>query len=60
MNNDNSLQQRRMYGRFAAMIWTSTAVMFTLTCTNVHDVGHIPYSQDRLSMALLMAERWPW
>lgn len=36
------------------MIATSTAVMFTLTYTNVYEVGHIEYSQERVYMALLM------
>lgn len=54
MNNDHSSQQRRMYWRFAAMIATSTVVMFALTYTNVYDVEHIEYSQERVYMAILM------
>jgi hypothetical protein len=46
--------ERRMYLRFAAMIATSTAVMFVLTYSNTYDAGHIHYSQERLYMALLM------
>jgi hypothetical protein len=45
---------RRMYLRFAAMIATSTVVMFVLTYSNTYDAGHIHYSQERLYMALLM------
>ena len=43
-----------MYLRFAAMIATSTVVMFVLTYTNAYDVGHIHFSLERLYMALLM------
>lgn len=46
--------ERRMYLRFAAMIATSTVVMFVLTYTNVYDVGHIHFSLERVYMALLM------
>lgn len=46
--------QGRMYGRFAAMIVTSTTVMFLLAYTNVHVAEHIRFSEERLYMALLM------
>lgn len=46
--------ERRMYWRFAAMIATSTTVMFVLTYSNTYQFGHIHYSQERLYMALLM------
>lgn len=50
-----SSEQRRMYGRFAAMITTSTIVMFLLTYTNSIEVfGHAHFSQERFYMALLM------
>ena len=49
-----SKHERRMYLRFAAMIATSTVVMFILTYSNTYDAGHIHYSQERLYMALLM------
>jgi hypothetical protein len=42
------------YVRFAGMIATSTVVMFVLTYTNVFDVAHIHFSQERLYMAILM------
>jgi hypothetical protein len=42
------------YRRFAAMIATSTVVMFCLTYTNVASAGHIRWSEERLYMALLM------
>lgn len=43
-----------MYARFAAMILTSTAVMFGLTYTNVFVTDHITWSEERVYMALLM------
>jgi uncharacterized protein (DUF305 family) len=55
------------YLRFAGMIASSTAVMFALTYTNVFDIAHIHFSQERLYMALLMGSAmaivmmaWMW
>lgn len=42
------------YGRFAAMIATSTIVMFGLMYLNTYTVEHVRYSQTRTWMALLM------
>ncbi len=42
------------YGRFAAMIATSTIVMFGLMYLNTWELDHIAFSQTRLWMALLM------
>ncbi|MCK1739409.1 DUF305 domain-containing protein [Bradyrhizobium sp. 139] len=42
------------YGRFAAMIATSTVVMFGLMYLNTFALDHIWYSQTRTWMALLM------
>ena len=42
------------YGRFAAMIATSTVVMFALMYLNTYAVDHATYSQTRMWMALLM------
>lgn len=42
------------YGRFAAMIATSTLVMFGLMYLNTWELDHIAFSQTRLWMALLM------
>jgi hypothetical protein len=42
------------YGRFAAMIATSTAVMFGLMYVNVYALGHIEFSQTRFWMAFVM------
>ncbi len=47
--------QRGMgYGRFAAMIATSTVVMFGLMYLNTYALDHVRYSQTRTWMALLM------
>jgi FlaA1/EpsC-like NDP-sugar epimerase len=42
------------YWRFAAMIATSTIVMFCLTYLNTYEPGHIYWSETRFYMALLM------
>ena len=42
------------YGRFAAMIATSTVVMFVLMYLNTYALGHIAFSQTRMWMALVM------
>jgi len=42
------------YGRFAAMIATSTITMFGLMYLNTYAVDHVFYSQTRMWMALLM------
>jgi Na+/proline symporter len=42
------------YTRFAAMIATSTVVMFGLMYLNTYALDHIAYSQTRMWMALLM------
>ena len=42
------------YGRFAAMIVTSTLVMFVLMYLNTYALDHVSYSQTRTWMALLM------
>lgn len=42
------------YGRFAAMIATSTVVMFGLMYLNTYALDHIFFSQTRAWMALLM------
>ncbi|HEX5591271.1 MAG TPA: DUF305 domain-containing protein [Candidatus Limnocylindrales bacterium] len=55
------------YLRFAGMIATSTVVMFVLTYTNVFDIAHVHFSQERLYMAILMGSAmaivmlaWMW
>ncbi len=44
----------RRYLRFGAMIATSTVVMYLLTYTNVVDVAHIRFSEERVYMVLIM------
>jgi cadmium resistance protein CadD (predicted permease) len=46
--------ERRQYLRFAAMIATSTVVMFVLTYTNSYAWDHVRWSEERVYMALLM------
>lgn len=45
---------RMGYGRFAAMIATSTIVMFGLMYLNTYAVSHVAFSQTRLWMAIVM------
>lgn len=42
------------YGRFAAMIATSTVVMFGLMYLNTYALNHVEYSQTRTWMAIVM------
>lgn len=42
------------YGRFAAMIATSTAVMFGLMYLNTYSFDHVFFSETRLYMAFVM------
>ncbi|MBP0447684.1 DUF305 domain-containing protein [Roseomonas sp. SSH11] len=42
------------YGRFAAMIATSTVIMFGLMYLNTYALDHIHYSQTRTWMAVVM------
>jgi hypothetical protein len=44
----------KAYVRFAAMIATSTMVMFGLTYTNSYALDHVRWSEERVYMALLM------
>lgn len=44
----------RSYIRLAAMVTTSTAVMFALTYTNTFAAEHVRWSEERVYMALLM------
>lgn len=50
----NSMSMGMSYGRFAAMIVTSTVVMFGLMYVNVYALGHVEFSQTRLWMAFVM------
>lgn len=42
------------YMRFAAMVLTSTVVMYGLMYLNTYQVDHVYFSQTRLWMALIM------
>jgi hypothetical protein len=42
------------YGRFCAMIATSTVVMFALMYLNTYTLDHIFFSQTRMWMAIYM------
>ena len=42
------------YGRFVAMIATSTVVMFGLMYLNTYSINHIEFSQTRMWMAIYM------
>ena len=42
------------YTRFAAMIVTSTVVMFGLMYLNTYEIGHVFFSETRTYMALIM------
>jgi uncharacterized protein (DUF305 family) len=42
------------YGRFAAMIATSTLVMLGLMYLNTYELGHVFWSETRAYMALMM------
>lgn len=48
------MEKGMSYRRFAAMIATSTVVMFGLMYLNTYGLEHVRYSQTRSWMALLM------
>lgn len=58
--NSNPMAERSQkklmgkYGRFAAMIATSTVVMFGLMYLNTYQLNHIYFSETRAYMAVLM------
>ncbi len=54
MNDHQGKMMGMGYGRFAAMIATSTAVMFGLMYVNVYALGHVEFSQTRFWMAFVM------
>jgi len=56
-SNESSSQHQRHQGKwstFAAMIATSIVTMFVLKYSNVHETGHVWFSQTRMWMALMM------
>jgi len=44
----------KAYGRFAAMVGTSTLVMFGLMYLNTYELDHVFFSETRAYMALVM------
>ncbi len=46
--------QQGKYGRFLAMVATSTVVMFAVSYLNTHSGDHVFFSETRSYMALLM------
>lgn len=45
---------QQMYGKFGAMIATSTVVMFGLMYLNTYQIDHVFFSETRAYMALIM------
>lgn len=54
MKQKGEIQFMKSYGRFLAMIATSTVVMFGLMYVNTYAFDHVFFSETRLYMALLM------
>jgi uncharacterized protein (DUF305 family) len=52
--NEDHSRSGMSYRRFAAMIATSTIVMFALMYLNTYALGHLAFSQTRAWMALVM------
>lgn len=52
--DDDMKMQRSSYGRFGAMIATSTIIMFVLMYLNSYALDHVFYSQTRTWMAVYM------
>lgn len=46
---------KNSYGRFAAMIGTSSVLMFGLMYLHTYELGHVRFSETRLFMTLIMA-----
>ena len=47
-------QKKSNYGLFAAMIATSTVIMFGLMYLNTYELSHVRWSETRVYMAFLM------
>lgn len=57
MGNEEKMEEKKKkknYGRFAAMIATSTVIMHLLTYTNVARMDHIYFSETRFFLSLMM------
>src|SRR3546814_2680941 len=53
-NRQKSMSMKMGYGRFAAMVATSTVVMFILMYQATYLLAHVEYSQSRMWMAIVM------
>ncbi|NNE50934.1 MAG: DUF305 domain-containing protein [Sulfitobacter sp.] len=53
-HHDNETDNGSSYGRFFAMIGTSTVVMYGLMYLNTYALDHVFFSQTRMWMALYM------
>jgi hypothetical protein len=54
MEDQKSKMMGMGYGRFAAMIATSTVMMFGLMYLNTYALSHVEFSQTRMWMAVVM------
>ena len=54
MNTDTEKSMQMGYGRFMAMIATSTVVMFGLMYLNTYSLDHVFFSETRFWMAFVM------
>ena len=54
MQHGNDKASQGHYGRFMAMIGTSTAIMFGLMYLNTYELGHVFWSETRFWMTFVM------
>lgn len=54
MHYGNDKASQGHYGRFMAMIGTSTAIMFGLMYLNTYELGHVFWSETRFWMTFVM------
>ncbi|MEP7314782.1 MAG: DUF305 domain-containing protein, partial [Pseudomonadota bacterium] len=54
MREQDTGRMKAGYGKFAAMIATSTVIMFGLMYLNTYSASHIEFSQTRMWMAVIM------
>lgn len=53
-NQHESIQEKKQYLQFGAMIATSMALMYVITYVNTYQLSHVEWSEMRLFMTLLM------
>jgi len=53
-DRNKKMDMSMSYGRFAAMIATSTVIMFGLMYVNSYALSHVEFSQTRTWMAMVM------